>query len=540
MAGGGTGPKNGMPPGVRPLTVGDPVIIGRYLLLGRLGTGGMGVVYLAEHPEGGLVALKTPHAVHLGDPVLRARFTEEVAFSQRVVPFCTAAVVEDGAGRERPHLVTEYIPGPALSEVVTARGPLTADLAYGVALGVAAALSAVHEAGLVHRDLKPGNVLLSPRGPRLIDFGIARDLTGYPDPAAAHTQAGQVMGSPGWVAPERLTGGLAVPASDVFSWGCVVAYAVTGHHPFGSGEPDVVTRRIMVEPPRLTGVPALLTPAVRAALDKDPAARPGAADLLGALLAAGGVGAPGDPREAVAAVMEELWAPVPYPAARVRPASGGGPGPRDERTGPGAREERTGGRRGREERTGGKRARRRPAHLSHASFAALATVSIAAVTVIAASGGATLGETGREAAPYAVTPDGTALSTARPAETGPPGSSFAPAPVAGRRSPPAAVVITTRRTQGEPPYTTPHGTWSAPPPPQESAPQRPDPVPTDEEVCLNRKGKPRPCPSATRTRPRPSGGITTEPQWGGGESPSPTPTDTTVPTTPATTESATS
>ncbi|MBE3011040.1 isocitrate lyase [Microbispora sp. NEAU-D428] len=202
MARGGTASQNGMPPGVRPLTVGDPVVIGHYLLLGRLGSGGMGVVYLAEHPRGGYVALKTPHPVHLGDPTLRARFAEEVAFSRRVVPFCTAAVIEDGLDGERPYLVTEYVPGPALSQVVAAGGPLTPDLAYGVALGTAAALLATHEAGLVHRDLKPGNVLLSPRGPFVIDFGIARDL----DVAMAHTQAGQIMGSPGWVAPERLRG----------------------------------------------------------------------------------------------------------------------------------------------------------------------------------------------------------------------------------------------------------------------------------------------------------------------------------------------
>ncbi|WP_237108023.1 serine/threonine-protein kinase, partial [Nonomuraea sp. MG754425] len=267
---------------MRPLTVGDPVIIGRYLLLGRLGTGGMGVVYLAEHPQGGLVALKTPHVVHLNDATLRARFAEEVAFSRRLVPFCTAAVIEDGTDRERPYLVTEYLPGPALSQVVTATGPLPPDLAHGVALGVAAALVAVHEAGLVHRDLKPGNVLLSAKGPRVIDFGIARDV----DTLAAHTQAGQVMGSPGWVAPERLTGGVALPASDVFAWGCLVAFAATGQHPFGGGEPDVLTRRILFEPPRLEGVPAMLRPAVAAALAKEPADRPGAAGLLRALLAA--------------------------------------------------------------------------------------------------------------------------------------------------------------------------------------------------------------------------------------------------------------
>ncbi|OPG07322.1 serine/threonine-protein kinase [Microbispora sp. GKU 823] len=276
---------------MRPLTVGDPVVIGHYLLLGRLGSGGMGVVYLAEHPGGGYVALKTPHPVHLGDPTLRARFAEEVAFSRRVVPFCTAAVIEDGLDGERPYLVTEYVPGPALSQVVAAGGPLTPDLAYGVALGTAAALVATHEAGLVHRDLKPGNVLLSPRGPFVIDFGIARDL----DVAMAHTQAGQIMGSPGWVAPERLRGHHAIPASDVFSWGCLVAFAATGLHPFGAGDLDVLTRRILVEEPRIDAVPKLLRGGVAAALRREPADRPDAAWLLASLLAAGGVHVTADP-----------------------------------------------------------------------------------------------------------------------------------------------------------------------------------------------------------------------------------------------------
>ncbi|GAA5069804.1 hypothetical protein HNP84_001810 [Thermocatellispora tengchongensis] len=504
---------------MRPLTVGDPVIIGRYLLLGRLGAGGMGVVYLAEHPKGGLVALKTPHAVHLKDPTLRARFAEEVEFSRRVVPFCTAAVIEDGTDRDRPYLVTEYIQGPALSQVVAARGPLTPDLAYGVALGAAAALVAVHAAGLVHRDLKPANVLLSPQGPRVIDFGIARDV----DTVTAHTQAGQVMGSPGWVAPERLTGGPALPASDIFAWGCLVAYAATGCHPFGSGEADVVTRRILVEPPRLTGVPTLLAPAVQAALAKNPAERPEAAELLGALLAAGGVGAPWDLREAVAGVLEEIWTPVPYPpgAGVVRLAPRPAPPPRD-----GAERKRD----GRDRRA----ARRRQGNnMSHAGFAALATVSIAAVTVIAASGGGTgVGEASQYGGGAYASQDGTALSTARPPEPRVAGTSVGPGRLdGGTRTPPVVVVTTTRTALKPPPYPTPQGTWTAPQP-GASDPYEPGPQPSGApSTCYNPRGKPRPCQGGGGPRPRPSGGISTEPQWGDGEeTPTPTPSVTLTPT----------
>ncbi|GHH69768.1 protein kinase [Streptosporangium violaceochromogenes] len=381
MAHGGGGPAYGIPPGVRPLAEGDPVVIGPYTLLGRLGVGGMGVVYLAERPGGGMVALKTPHPSHLHDATLRARFVEEITFSRRVVPFCTAAVIEDGADRGRPYLVSEYVPGPALSEVIAAGGLLPAGLAYGVALGVAAALVAVHEAGLVHRDLKPGNVLLSEAGPRLIDFGIAQDV----DALVAHTQAGHVMGSPGWVAPERLTGGAALPASDVFSWGCVVAYAATGRHPFGAGDVDALSRRVLLEPPDVSSVPAPLRPAVEAALAKDPALRPRAADLLGALLAAGGVGdSPGldplDPRRAVADVLARAWRPMPYArrGGRTSPVTPAGP----ERSGRPAGPLRGAPPRGN-------------ALLSRVRFAVLAAVAVAAVAV----GAAARGGTGEDAGP---------------------------------------------------------------------------------------------------------------------------------------------
>ncbi|MFK4037812.1 protein kinase [Nonomuraea wenchangensis] len=523
--------ESGMPPGVRPLAAGDPVVIGRYPLLGRLGAGGMGVVYLAEHPQGGFVALKTPHAAHLHDATLLARFAEEVAFSRRLVPFCTAAVLEDGADHGRPYLVTEYIPGPSLSQVVLAAGPLTPGLAYGVALGAAAGLVAVHEAGFVHRDLKPANVLLSPRGPRVIDFGIGLDVTGERG-ADAHTQAGQVMGSPGWVAPERLTGGPALPAADVFAWGCVVAFAASGHHPYGGAhggdETEAITRRILFEPPRLEDVPAPLRPAVAAALAKDPDRRPGAAELLRALLAAEGIGVPWDPRQAVEGVLGRIWTPVPYPPGDV-PPSGARPEPSppgqwpEEPSAPSADRRRRG---------------RAGAHLSHATFAALATVSIAAVTVIAAASGAGQDvEGGSVAPPPAVVPQSSADSTLRPhaTRTGgppPPGTADTPKTVPAVATPAVevpsgatpTVYVTRTRTAGTVAVLTPAPgrlpTFRPPGAGEPGEPGGPDPGGPDPGECAD-PGSRRRGDAARRDCPRPTASITTIPQDGPGESPDP-------------------
>ncbi|WP_169946288.1 serine/threonine-protein kinase [Microbispora sp. H11081] len=555
MARGGSAFQNGMPPGVRPLTVGDPVVVGRYLLLGRLGSGGMGVVYLAEHPGGGYAALKTPHPVHLGDPTLRARFAEEVALSRRVVPFCTAAVIEDGFDGDRPYLVTEYVPGPALSQVVAARGPLTPDLAYGVALGTAAALVATHEAGLVHRDLKPGNVLLSPRGPFVIDFGIARDL----DVAMAHTQAGQIMGSPGWVAPERLRGGHAIPASDVFSWGCLVAFAATGRHPFGAGDLDVLTRRILVEEPRIDAVPKPLWDAVAVALRREPAERPDAARLLAFLLAEGGVHATADPRRAVAAVLDEIWQPVPHPSgaapgraavrgARTRAAAARATGAAAPARGaaqgtPSGTAE--GDAQGRAAR---RRAARSGAQLSHAGFAALATVTIAAVTVVAAGTGAARMESTADPPPSlrvvvpgedAAIPPEDKIGTSRPPVV----------PIADAARP--RVTVTATRTMPPPGPATPESARSTtvPTPPSPDVTVRPPvdghcgpgrgrdcrpgrPAPTGQPGKPGNPGNPgppgQPGHPGQGHPPVPTTGVTAEPQWGDGEPQPSTPAPPTV------------
>ncbi|MFC9969453.1 serine/threonine-protein kinase [Spirillospora sp. NPDC127200] len=218
--------------GTRPLADDDPPSVGPYTLVARLGEGGMGVVYLGHGPDGRRVAVKLIQPDLAADADYRARFHDEVRHARQVASFCTAAVLDHGEDGGRPYLVTEYVEGAPLSEHIKRHGPLPPDTLHGVALGVAAALATIHSAGLVHRDLKPANVILSISGPRVIDFGIARgvgDLTG-------HTRSGLVMGSPGWIAPEQVQHGEVSPASDVFTWGCLVAFAGMARHPFaGTG-----------------------------------------------------------------------------------------------------------------------------------------------------------------------------------------------------------------------------------------------------------------------------------------------------------------
>ncbi len=311
---------------VTPLEPGDPRTIGRYGLTGRLGTGGMGTVYLGRALGGGPpVAVKVVHAELAGDPEFRARFADEVAAARRVAPFCTARVVDADPAARAPYLVTEFVDGVPLNVAVSDGGPLDESTLHGVALGVAAALSAVHAAGVVHRDLKPANVLLSLSGPRVIDFGIARAL----DVARRHTQAGMLVGTPGWMAPEQFRAGIVGPAADVFSWGSLVAYAATGHNPWSHAQsgpslsPTEQAHRILYGRPELGTLTGPLRRLVESALAKDPARRPTARQLVDALL-----GGPGgaDPTRAAATALQQTWAAPTRPGGD-RPRPGAAPPP---------------------------------------------------------------------------------------------------------------------------------------------------------------------------------------------------------------------
>ncbi|GHC91278.1 hypothetical protein GCM10007079_38450 [Nocardiopsis terrae] len=274
--------KNDSPP-TRPLGAHDPVRLGPHRLLGRLGSGGMGTVYLGRSRFGRLVAVKAVHPELADEPEFRARFAWEVGALRRVRgPFVPRFVGADPQA-EMPWLATAYVPGPTLRGQVKGVGRLLGGALTGVATGVAAALADIHRAGVVHSDLKPSNVVLSPGGPRILDFGIARTLDG-----TVYTRTGGVMGTPGWIAPERLRGAPATAASDVFAWGQLTAYAATGRNPFGRGNPEALTQRVLRGEADLTGIPEELVVPVRAALVEPPGYRPSPAQILHLLRTGGG------------------------------------------------------------------------------------------------------------------------------------------------------------------------------------------------------------------------------------------------------------
>lgn len=252
----------------------DPSEIGGHRLAGRLGSGGMGVVYLARSPHGAWCALKVIRAEHADDAGFRARFRREAELAARLDGRWTVPVVAADADAGSPWLATAYVPGPSLAEAVARHGPWPESRLRALGSALAEALDDVHTAGLVHRDVKPGNVLLTVDGPRLIDFGIARAVG-----ATALTADGSVVGSPGYLSPEQARGHAVGPASDVFSLGCVLAHAATGRAVFGTGGAAGVLYRTVHEEPDLDGVPPGLDRVVRRCLAKDSAERPGVAEL---------------------------------------------------------------------------------------------------------------------------------------------------------------------------------------------------------------------------------------------------------------------
>jgi serine/threonine protein kinase len=256
----------------------DPSRVSQYRLLRRLGTGGMGRVYLGESPGGHLVAVKLIRPELADDPGFRQRFAREVSTARRVSGAFTAPVVDADPDGPRPWLVTVYVEGPSLADAVEERGAMPLDSLLILAAGLAEGLGAVHRAGIIHRDLKPSNVLLAQDGPRIIDFGISRAAD-----SAWLTNGSGVVGSPGFMSPEQAEGGTAGPATDIFSLGGVLAYAATGRAPFGAGSASALLYRVVYGTAATAQVPPQLRGLVESCLAKNPADRPDAEWLLAEL-----------------------------------------------------------------------------------------------------------------------------------------------------------------------------------------------------------------------------------------------------------------
>ncbi|WP_369269281.1 protein kinase [Streptomyces sp. R11] len=315
----------------------DPPAIGGYPLLARLGAGGMGQVFLSRTASGRPLALKTVRTEFGLDPGFEQRFAREIASSDQARSPWTVSVVDYSAAGHRPQwLATEYVAAPSLAAWVACDGPLPESAVRALAAELAEGLRAVHRAGLAHRDVKPSNVLLARRHPLLIDFGIARAADD-----TRHTRTGGVIGSPGYMAPEQVTGGISAGPGDIFSLGAVLVYAATGNGPFlHPGEDPSAAQllyRVAHEEPALDGVPEPLAPLLAACLAKSPQARPTADELSERLEARPGVWASARPprleadiaaRETeLAALLEhsEPVAPESQPAPNPAPQTGFGP-----------------------------------------------------------------------------------------------------------------------------------------------------------------------------------------------------------------------
>jgi eukaryotic-like serine/threonine-protein kinase len=260
------------------LESGDPRQVGPYWLLGRLGSGGMGRVFLGQSPGGRYVAVKVIRSELAEQADFRIRFVREVAAARQVSGLFTAPVVDADLDAPVPWLATAYVAGPSLDDAVARHGPLPVASVLALAAGLAEGLQAIHAAGIVHRDLKPSNVLLAEDGPRVIDFGISVTAEGF-----ALTRTGLVVGSPDFMSPEQAQGHPVGPPSDVFSLGAVLVFAATGGGPFGSGPTAALLYRVVHAPPTTEALPGVFRPLVERCLAKDPQQRPSTAQLLSEL-----------------------------------------------------------------------------------------------------------------------------------------------------------------------------------------------------------------------------------------------------------------
>ena len=326
---------------VKPLEPGDPERLGRFELLGRLGEGGQGIVYLGRGtgPAEERVAVKVLRSSV--DAMVLERLARELDAVHQVQPFVTAGVIEASAEGDRRYIVSEFVDGPSLQDRVRDRGPLPEHDLLRLAVGTSTALTAIHGAGVVHRDFKPANVLLGPDGPRVVDFGIARLID-------ASTITSGLIGTPSFIAPEQLAGARPTSAVDIFAWAVTMIFAATGRLAFGGDSVMAVMMRIINEVPDVSGVPDSLRPVIIECLDKDPARRPKARDIMlrlvdpsaqypqQTLATPAGQGVPGFPVDSVP--LGRLPTHLSSPSG-LAPGTGPGTGPAapaafDPRTGP--------------------------------------------------------------------------------------------------------------------------------------------------------------------------------------------------------------